>query len=195
MAEKFRRKKYFIAKQSQTRFIVRFVLVGLAGSMITLGLFVSLAHRKIDATLYSMRLPHIGTGELLFHEMLTANLVIFLFIVLLFAATSWLLLKRLNGPLRKISQDIKRATAGDLTVKITLRKNDEFQDFAEDLNSMLSILQGQLLLARQQNEELRQLVATFLQTGEENVPLAHAEQEQIQHQIRALQTTLEKFTL
>lgn len=196
MAEKFRRKKYFIAKQSQSKFIIRFVVIAMAGSLISLGLFVFLAHRKIDETLYSMRLPNTGLGSLLLPEMITASLVIFCFIVVLFAVTSWRLLKKLNGPLHKISQEMQRAAAGNMPVVIILRKNDEFQDFAEELNSMLAIIHGQLILLHQQNSELKHEIENILTPGATETAAGNRKNfDQLRRHMQAMHNTLEKFSV
>jgi methyl-accepting chemotaxis protein len=46
----------------------------------------------------------------------------------------------IKGPLTRIKVDIAKIIAGDLRTRITLRGNDEFKDFANELNAMTAEL-------------------------------------------------------
>lgn len=162
MSQKIRRRKYFIAKKSQTRFIVLFLLTSLGGGMLAVFGFWRVASEKLDTILYTMRLPKSTVAELLWQEILFSNATIILFSCLLFAFTSWKIKNRLNAPLEKIAKDLRLAREGEISHNVTLRKNDEFHEFAGDLNDMLSSLRMNLTTVREENKMVRQKLETLL---------------------------------
>lgn len=154
MGNTFKRRKYFINKRVQSKFILRFVLVSVIGTIIAVCAFNFLAHRKIESVLYSMRLPAVSTGGLLFEEMTYAIIFTMVIIVLTFFVTAKRLFNRINGPLKKIAASLDKIRYGDLGVKIQLRQKDEFQDFADELNEMVRGLNDRFARIKGQVDEL-----------------------------------------
>lgn len=152
------RRNYFIKKRSQGKFILLFVISSLAGGMLAVALFIYLAYLKIDSVLYSMRLPQISTGGLLLKEMLYADIFIVLFIIIVFTITARSLFIRITGPLRKIAADLKIAANGKLDFKVELLRHDDFQDFADDLNAMLTALNIDFTKIRESNDSITELL-------------------------------------
>ncbi len=144
MTTQYKRRTYYIKNSAQSKFILRFVMLSLLGGTIALGSFNFLAYKKIDAILYSMRLPNISPGGLLWNEMLYTNLFVIAFILIAFAITAKGLFNKINGPLKKMTYDIARMTNGTLNITISLRQHDEFRDIASELNEMAAGLNQRL---------------------------------------------------
>jgi len=157
MKRNYKRRTYFIKNSAQGRFIRRFLLISFLGGVGALAAFNYLSYKKIDATLYSMTLPHLSPGGLLWHEMLYTNLFVVVFTVIIFAITARGLYIRVNGPLKKMASETNKAAAGDLAREITLRSNDEFQDFALELNQAIAHLRRQFQDIRDINQEISRL--------------------------------------
>jgi methyl-accepting chemotaxis protein len=148
MVNQHKRRTYFIRNSAQGKFISRFVIISLLGGTIALAAFNFLAYKKIDASLYSMRLPKISPGGLLWNEMLYTNLFVIAFILIAFAITARGLFNKIHGPLKKMTYDILRMTNGELNFDVVLRQNDEFADIAADLTTMESSLNQRLTAIR-----------------------------------------------
>ncbi len=155
--KKYRRRKYFIEKHTQGRFILRFVCVSLLGGLLAVGLFVYLGGKKMDAILYSMVLPSQSAAELLLSEILWINGAIIAFITTILVLTTRKLITTFNGPLRKITADLHRATEGDLTIRTVLRKDDEFQDLAREINATIQTVHGSLVTMREKLARIEEL--------------------------------------
>lgn len=138
MPRKYKRKTYYIKNSAQSKFIFRFVLISIIGGLGAVTAFNILAYKKIDSVLYSMRLPNISPGGLLWNEMLYTNIFVVIFTLIIFAITARSLYIKVNGPLKKMTCDINKIAAGDLSFKITLRDRDEFKDFAVELNKVIN---------------------------------------------------------
>ena len=138
----YKRRNYFIDKGAQSRFIIGFVLSSMLGGIIGVACFVYFARQKIDATLYSMRLPEVAVGELLIREMFVTLGVTSLIVLVLFFLTARKVFKRIDGPLKKMAGVIRRLGQGDLQDEVKLRENDEFQNLAQELDGMVKNMQS-----------------------------------------------------
>ena len=136
MTKNYKRKTYYIKNSAQSKFIFRFVTISILGGILALGAFNYLAYKKIDSVLYSMRMPKISPGGLLWNEMIYTNVFVIIFILIVFSLMARSLYNKVHGPLKKLTNDIKRMGAGDFSRNIALRQKDEFQDFADHLNRM-----------------------------------------------------------
>lgn len=150
----FRRRNYFTKKEFQARFVVPFLTVSLLANFIAVTLFIILARRKIDGLLYSMWLPPTSAGALLTPAMLAASLVSVVAVSLLFLWVARGMHQKIAGPLAQIRADVHKVRNGDLTYRITLREEDEFKDFAAEIDAMTAALNGRFSTLRRQAEEL-----------------------------------------
>ncbi len=149
-----KRRTYYIKNSAQGKFILQFVLLSLIGGVAALAAFNFLAYKKIDAVLYSMRLPNVSAGGLLWREMLYTNIFVAVFILLAFVFTAKRLFTKIHGPLKKMTNDLGRITNGDLNLTISLRNNDEFRDVADGINAMNLELNHRLSRIRQLADEI-----------------------------------------
>lgn len=157
MGNKVKRRKYLIEKGIQTKFIMRFIIVSMVGTLVALIVFNYLAHKKITAIQYSMKLPQITTSTFLVEEMVYAVLVSAIIIFIALVVTSKGLFTKLNEPLVKLASSVKKVREGDLSTSIQLRKDDDFQDFAGELNTMALELNNKFSIIKNHIEELTKL--------------------------------------
>ncbi len=150
----FRRRNYFTKKKFQARFVVPFLAASLLVNFITVTLFIILARRKIDGLLYSMWLPPTSAGALLTPAVLAASLVSVVAVSLLFLWVARGMHHKIAGPLAQIRADVNKVRSGDLTFRITLREEDEFKDFAAEINAMTAALNTRFSTLRKQADEL-----------------------------------------
>ena len=163
MTPQYKRRTYYIKNSAQSKFILRFVMLSLLGGAIALSSFNFLAHKKIDAILYSMRLPSISPGGLLLHEMLYTNLFVIVFILIAFAITARGLFNKIHGPLKKMTYDLSRISNGDLNTIVSLRQHDEFLDLASELSKMTAGL-------NQRFSKIKKLTDDIIINAEANSP-------------------------
>lgn len=159
MQTQYKRRTYYIKNSAQGKFIIRFVLLSLLGGVSALAAFNYLAYKKIDSVLYSMRLPKISPGGLLWDEMIYTNAFVIIFILIAFVLTARNLFNRVHGPLKKLTSDLLRMTNGELHVAVILRQNDEFRDVAEELSAMATSL-------NQRMTKIQELTDTIISLAE-----------------------------
>lgn len=193
MAKKFRRRNYFTKKGFQSRFVVRFLVISCIWNLITIMLFNFLASRKMDALLFSMRLPAADTGSILLREAFYSNAVAVFFVVLLFFMTARGLYNKIVSSLYRIRADLLRLERGDLGSRIMLSQDDEFGDFAGEMNYMAAELhhrfQGIKGHVRHINKAVKRLERAGANLDEK------CEKEKITHHLKALEDEVRAFRI
>ncbi len=134
---KYKRRRYFINKNFQGKFILVYLFFATLGGMAALIMFNILSYRKLERIIYSVHLPANKLNEIIFSDLVYANMAAFLLTVLIFLIVMNRISIRLAGPLYRIKKDLERIAAGDLSFNIALRYRDEFKDFAEEMNKMV----------------------------------------------------------
>jgi len=150
-----RRRNFFIHKDFQSRFILRFVSTTTLWAVAAIALFAYFSKKRLQDALYTTHFKVSSPGELLLSSTISAyTIALVLFIALLAYAISTLRKKHLT-PLYMLKKDISRIAGGDLVTEVSLREEDEFQDLASDVNAMrkelcrnlVKIKEGQVALS------------------------------------------------
>ncbi len=148
------RKKYFIDKDFQSRFILRFVAVAAIWAAATIMLFSYLAGKRLDAIRYSSYIDIKTTSELLLPVTVGVHVISLLVFAAILATTINSLWKRLSPPLYSIKKDIMRIGGGDLASEVSLSKEEEFQLLAEELDGMRRGIREKIVRLKEQQAVL-----------------------------------------
>lgn len=148
------RKIYFIKKDFQTRFILRFVVSATAWAVATVFLFVIMAERRLEEIRYSTHIMVRTTSEVLLPATIMAQVLTLVIFAALLAYAIRALWSGLAGPLYSLKKDIGRIAGGDLLSPVTLRDEDEFQDLAADLDRMRSELRRRWARIKEHHDAL-----------------------------------------
>ncbi len=167
IAKRNRRRNFFIDKDFQTRFILRFAIISTIWSVTAALLFSHFVKVRLQDALYSTHLSVRSAADMLFPTALYTHGTALLLFVLLLLYAIHALWKKLAIPLFILKKDIGRITSGDLMNPVVLREEDEFQEFALRLDAMRSDLQRKLIAIKERSKDLSQAVEdldrTFLQ--------------------------------
>ncbi|OGR00380.1 MAG: hypothetical protein A2505_08650 [Deltaproteobacteria bacterium RIFOXYD12_FULL_55_16] len=147
-----KRKIYFIKKDFQTRFILRFVFVATAWSAATVGLYAYLANKKLERLRFSNHIDITTTNELLLPLTVGVATISLLVFALFLAYTFHSLWKSLSPPLLIIKKDLAKMADGELASAINLPEPYEFQDLAAELDEMREALREKIV--RLKNQQL-----------------------------------------
>lgn len=158
---KFRRRNYLINKDFQFKVILIFITVALIGSFVAVALFNYFALKELESQMWSIHINAQSTGEFLKPLFLKVNVASFIFISLLLSIFAFWIVKKISGPLYRMSTDIRKASSGDLTTEIILRERDDFRDLAEDLNSMIKNLRVNIQDIYNKYAEISRQLAKF----------------------------------
>ena len=155
----FDRRVYFINKDFQSRFIIRFVITTTVWALAAVALFTFIAGKRLEDVLYSPHISIQSSVELLMPSAFQAyvlSLILFTGILIFAFRALW---KRLSLPLYSMKKDIARIAAGDLASGVSLREDEEFQELAFDLDGMRSRLRNKFSLLKERRAALSESVA------------------------------------
>lgn len=165
------RKIYFIKKDFQTRFILRFVVIGTVWAAATVLLFAYLAKKRLDTLRYSSHVDIQTTSDLLLPITVGAHIVSLLIFACLLAYTIHSIWKKLDSPLNKIKINFTRMAGGNLVNNVTLDSDEEFQDLAVDLEGMRSALRARFIRIKEQQQGLALAAAELDRSIHEGISL------------------------
>ena len=169
-----KRRIYFIKKDFQSRFILRFVIIATAWAAAMVVLYAYLAEKKLERLRFSSHIDITTTSELLLPITAGASVVSLLVFAGILAYSFHSLWKRLSPPLSTIKNDLARIAGGELTGEIILREDDEFQDLATDLDGMRKGLLGKIYRIKEPLQALRASAAELSGAAARGNPsLAH----------------------
>ncbi len=153
-APAFKRRKFFINRSFQTRFIVQFLLLLLlaAGASILLTLFTTtgtLTSSFVDSKLVIQKTSMAIMPSVIYTNILTTVVVGAVAIVVLL-----LLSHKIAGPMFRFEKDITRVSQGDLKSQIYIRDGDQLGEIALSLNAMILSLNEKISAIRESVDEL-----------------------------------------
>ena len=172
-----RRRKYMINRRFQVYWVGRIFIIAFA---VFVSFALSLGLYFITPT--SMEMPEpdeaymFGSG---WNFSLLKAILVFYVLLTLLAWISFRMSHRIAGPIYRFERVVKSAIAGDYDMTaIRLRKGDEFQELANDLNKMMDALRARREEERDVVQNLSQNLEILAQTQNEKVGGSNAQENQ-----------------
>jgi len=135
-----RRKNYLIKKKFQLPLLFRFILLIVLASLLVVGLFM-LISRNTLTTGYSNSILRVeNTPRYFFPMLMIMALISAIGIAILGTVIFISLSHRIAGPLHRFEKVLQNMEKGDLTSRMTLRKNDQLTEFKTALNLLVESL-------------------------------------------------------
>ena len=132
---KTKRVNYLINSKYQIKFAAKFALL----TLMLLGLVLVQLYVVIWPTLG--RLVPEETMDFIVNQMFS-RAIIFLFVAILATIVFAIIIShRVAGPIFTMHRTVKKILRGEANEFVKLRKNDEFQSFAKDLNGLIAIIE------------------------------------------------------
>lgn len=203
--KKFKRKKVFIDKNFQVKFILK-ALLPVVGAVILLsgmGLWqISYLRANFHFNSFNEMIikisPHIekigNSSQTLFdflQNILILSSITLLVLMVIYVSVIFLYLShRIAGPVFRFNESFDKLREGDLTEKIVLREKDEFKELAISYNSLSDFLQEKVKKIHKYNLGLDSTLASLKEkSGDE----PRAEIEKIEKNIKNISKTLNQF--
>jgi methyl-accepting chemotaxis protein len=150
----FRRRHYFVKKDYQFKFILKFCLLIFIGAMISTGLLFLFSQGTLTSSFEQSRLVIKNTAVAIFPAVVYTNLITLGLITLAAIFVTLFVSHKLAGPMLRFENELEEIGKGDLTKKIALRKKDQLKDMAESLNKMIEGLHEKVLAAQTELEHI-----------------------------------------
>jgi len=191
----WRRRNYFINKEFQARFIIKFLSVTLIGSAISGYVMFLMVERDVEHTFYSSHIRLGTTGQLLLPTLLKVNFGVLAAVLLAVAIITLLITHKVAGPLYRLGRSAEKIADGDLTGSFNLRTNDELKGLARSLDTMNSRLKERFSELKAQAEDIDRAAENLLfQYAYANLNKFNEEKAAESDKIRDFATTVETFS-
>lgn len=130
----FKRRKYFINKEFQGRYIFDYFLLVTIGSLIFIGVFSFFSSNTLSIVYDNYHLQLGVTPGILFKRILNTQWLLIVFggtVVIIFTL---FLTHRVAGPFFRFEKALDEMIEGNISGKIVLRKKDEGKELAKKIN-------------------------------------------------------------
>ena len=134
------RRQYYIKKDFQARFIIRFILVLVIGGILSVGLTLLTTRGTLTTSYVDARLVIQDTPLAILPSVVLTTLITIVVVGIIVGIVTLLVSHKIAGPMFRFEKDIERIAAGDLKSHIRLRKGDQFQELVKTLNTMIDSL-------------------------------------------------------
>ncbi len=191
---KFRRRKYLISASLQIRYSVLFVIIAVLGNFCAVAVFNTLASKKLESVIWSTHISIKSTDQLIAPLFIYVNAATFAFITILLIISGIWMIRNSSGPLYRMSRDINKIAEGDLSINISLREKDEFQDVAIDLNHMTEKLRTDFSSIKENCLNISQSLGR-LKTSLDDGKVSEGNYDNVLENINDLKSGLNKFQI
>jgi len=174
----FRRRNYFIKKNFQVNFTVKFLIIILIEAFLAAGLFLYMSKGTLTTGYLGSELRIARTYDFFLPMLLLSNLIIVGISAVIGIAVLIFLSHRIAGPLYRFENILDAIKKGDLTQRFKLRENDQFVELANSINEHTDTLDKNMGHLKAGVMEFSQL-ASKMQTAMASDPSANKELERL----------------
>jgi len=138
------RRNYFIKKDFQSKFILKFLGLVLGGTAVLGGMLFAYLHFRgaMTTAFVDSRLSIVTTADYVLPSLIGSAIISIILVSLATAVTVLFLSHRIAGPLFRMEKSIDEIEEGNLVITTKLRATDEIQKMAEGLNDMAESLRS-----------------------------------------------------
>ena len=140
MAEKFKRRNYFIDRSFQTRFILKFCVIIVLSSLLILGGVLFFSNDSNTVAIENTKVIVKRTSDFILPIVAINLAVVLLFSGLAVFVLTLLVSHKISGPLYRLRREINAVQHADFRRNFHIRGNDQLQELAKALDTMCSSL-------------------------------------------------------
>lgn len=153
------RKKVFIDKQFQTKFILNFCLLILVGTILFNLAAYFILNMNLGKSLSSAHLAITRTGDLLLPTLLYLSIAFLVILGLAAVFITLMISHKISGPLFAIGRYLKMMSEGRLNFEAKLRTKDQTAVLADTLTETVKTLGGRIVMIKDATESLKRDLA------------------------------------
>lgn len=142
MENKFpeRRKNYYIKKEFQRNFILKFCSLVVIGALISGAIIYIKSVSTVTTTFENSRLAIKSTADFILPAILMSSFIVIILTGLATIAITLFTSHKIAGPLYRIEKDAEEIASGNLNTRFHLRGGDEIKALAAKLDDMAQSL-------------------------------------------------------
>ena len=160
---KYQRRNYYIDKDFQTKFILKFCSLVAFGSLLIVALIYWLAQHSTTVGIANGRVAVHNTAEYLLPLLLQTVLVELVIVSLAAIVMTLLFTHKIAGPLYRFKIMLGQLGEGDFSSSMRLREGDQLQQVAQAYNEAVGKINGKIKKAQNASslDEVKNISNTF----------------------------------
>ncbi len=139
-----RRRKYFINKGYQGRFIASFITMSLSGVILTISAMFYYTHKGIEENLYRSHMKISSTSEIVVPVTVKVSLLFFLLGLIVIGLLALYYEKKARRLVRDMLDGLEKLKEGRLDFEVRLGAEMEFPGLEASLNNMVALNRARL---------------------------------------------------
>lgn len=139
-----RRKIYFIEKEFQAKFILKFCTLVALGGLLTIGALYFLAMRSTTVAIINSRVVVRSTADFLLPILIQTVVIVVILVGLATIAVTLFVSHKIAGPLYRFKKVLETLGKGDFSANFNIRELDQLKAFADAFNGMITNTRQQL---------------------------------------------------
>ncbi|MFA5286737.1 MAG: methyl-accepting chemotaxis protein [Candidatus Omnitrophota bacterium] len=143
-----KRKNYFIDKDFQARFILKFCLLVVLAGVITTGILYFVGKKSTTVVIVDSRVLVRSTADFLLPILIQTVLVVMVISGLAAIIVTLLFSHKIAGPLYRFKKVIEGVGSGNLSANFRLRDYDQLKDLSSEVNAMIDKTREQINLIK-----------------------------------------------
>ncbi len=164
--EKNKRRQYYIKKDFQGSFILRFCLLVIIGSVVSGVILYVICGRTVTTSFENSRLVIKNTADYILPTLVFSGLAVVAVIAFAAGILTLFTSHKIAGPLYHMQKAIGEIGRGDLNTNIKLRKKDEVTALADTINAMTGALKRDMSRIKQIAAELNVSIGNLPDSAE-----------------------------
>jgi methyl-accepting chemotaxis protein len=149
-----RRKIYYIKKEFQMIFIIKFCLLVILGAIVSGAVIYLVSQGSATTVFENSRIRIKSTADFILPAVLLSTAVVTVLVGLASVIVTLYTSHKIAGPIYRIEKDLEKVMLGDLRVKFNLRKKDQLQALAAMIEALVGNLGDDIKELRQVRSQL-----------------------------------------
>ena len=154
----FRRRNYFINRDFQVGFTIKFLIVIVVEAVLAIGLFMYLSRGTLTTGFVGSDFRIARTSEFFLPTLLVSNLIIIVITAIIGIAILIYMSHRIAGPLYRFEKILTDVGRGDLTQRFKLRDNDQLSELSQSITELTNTMDNRVSDIKFRTHELSGLL-------------------------------------
>lgn len=156
-----RRSIYYIKKEFQRRFILKFLALIALGSILANWVLYTFLQAGIENALYRAHIVIKTTGEVVMSPLIMTGAIIIVAAVVAVAATMLLSSYSVSNRLRYLAKGVEALKRGDLTIKVETPKGCKFPELYDIFNDTVDSLDDKIIRIKSSLGDLERVASDY----------------------------------
>lgn len=143
----YRRRNYYIDKEFQTKFVMRFCSLVAGGAVLTILALYLLTRLSTTVSIVKSRVVVMTTADFLLPLLVQTVFIVTIAVGITTAVFTLIVSHKIAGPLYRFKQSFKELARGNFSNQVRLRKDDQLHEVATEFNQMINAVRTQVQAA------------------------------------------------